>query len=275
MKLEVKNLSIVFQNWKMEKMSFTAESGEFLTILGPTGSGKSSILKAIAGILKPRGGEIFFDKNNITTVPVEKRNIGLVFQNNALFPNLNVLENVAFGLNTRKDPAWLEKSKKILSLFGIEKLANRGVADLSGGEEKLVAIARAIVTEPRMMLFDEPLNGLDAKLKETLKKKIKKTQQILGKTTIFVTHDIDEAFFLSDKIIILNNGKIEQVGKPEEIFEKPKTRFVKEFLKDYSLIKARVEKGILKGKFEVKTNLKEAEGYLNLKKNNFRKKPTK
>ncbi|MDO8634325.1 MAG: ABC transporter ATP-binding protein, partial [archaeon] len=270
MRLEVKNLCVSFPNWRMEKISFAAESGEFLTILGSTGSGKSTILAAIAGIVEPEKGEIFFDGASVSGLPAEKRNVGLVFQNNALFPHLSVFENVAFGLKVKKEKNWREKTQRMLEMLGIERLAERSVKNLSGGEEKLVAIARALVTEPCIMLFDEPLNGLDARLREKLKKTIKETQEKLGKTTVFVTHDVDEAFFLSDKIIVLNNGRIEQTGTPEEIFEKPATRFVKEFVEGYALVRARVEKGVLKGKFEVSTGLKDGAGLLNLKKNNFR-----
>ncbi|MBI4044599.1 MAG: ABC transporter ATP-binding protein [Candidatus Diapherotrites archaeon] len=271
MRLEVRNLEVNFPGWKTGKISFTAPSGGFLTILGPTGSGKSTILKAIAGIVEPSGGNILFDGASVNGLPAEKRNVGMVFQNNALFPHLNVLENVAFGLKTRKEKKWLEKTMAMLEMLGVERLAERGVKNLSGGEEKLVAICRALVTDPAIMLFDEPLNGLDALLREKLKKTIRETQQGTGKTTVFVTHDVDEAFFLSDRIIVLNNGRIEQVGAPGEIFEKPATKFVREFVEGYSIVKARVEKGVLSGKFEVQTGLGDGEGFLNLKKNNFRK----
>ncbi len=275
MKLELKNVNAKAGNFELKNISFEAQTGSFFSIVGPTGSGKSTLLKAIAGIAAIDKGEVFLGEDKITNMPPEKRGVGFVFQDSALFPHLNVFENVAFGLRVRKEKNVEEKVKETLGLTGLKGFEKRNVQNLSGGEKKLVAIARAIAFAPKLLLLDEPLAGLDARLREKLKRQIKELQESLGVTTLYVTHDIDEAFFLSDKIMVLNNGKIEQVGAPKEIFLSPKTAFVKEFVSDYSLVKARVEKKggkkVLSARLEAETSQEEGNGFVNVKKNNFRK----
>jgi ABC-type Fe3+/spermidine/putrescine transport system ATPase subunit len=275
MKVELKGISVEYIDWQMKNISFTVNSGEFVTLLGPSGCGKTSILKVISGIIKHSGGTVLFDGENISDVPPEKRGIGYVFQNDSLFPHMNVFENVAFGLRVRKAGNVNEKVNKSLSLVHLEGYGNKHVNELSGGEARRVAIARALAIQPKILLLDEPMNGLDAKLREKLKQLLKEIRSKLGTTTIFVTHDLDEAFYLSDRIVVMNNAAIEQIGTPFEILSKPSTKFVEDFISDYSLVGVQVKKtenkSILSGNFSVDVgNASAGEGFINLKKNNFR-----
>ena len=275
MDLRLQKVCVKFGEWELKNISFEVNSSEFFSIVGPTGSGKSTILKAIAGIEGIKSGSVFVSDKKINDVAPEKRNIGFVFQNASLFSHLNVLENVAFGPKIRKDKNASEKAKMFLEMVGLNGFEERKVSGLSGGQSRLVSIARALAIEPKILLLDEPLNGLDARLREKLKVLIKKIQRELKVTTVYVTHDIDEAFFLSDKIMVLNEGKVEQIGLPSEIFSSPKNSFVREFVSDYALVKANVEKkhnkNFLVGEFAFETDLNEGKGYINIKKNNFRK----
>lgn len=269
MRLELKNVSVKVGSFEAKDISFSVKSGEFAAILGPTGSGKSTILKTIAGLATPLSGEIFFGEKKINDLPCEKRNVGFVFQNSSLFPHLNVFENIAFGLKVRGEKKAQEKVEKILELTGLCGFEKRNVKTLSGGEERLVAIARSLVIDPAFLLLDEPLTGLDSRLREKLKLKIKEMQSKLKKTTVFVTHDIDEAFFLSDKIIVMNKGKIERQGPPQELFLNPKTMFVKDFLSDYALVNVKPKN---KNTAEIETTQWKKEGLIIVKKSNFREK---
>ena len=275
MKVQLDGISIEYIDWQMKNISFSVNSGEFVTLLGPSGCGKTSILKVISGIIKHSEGSVLFDGENINDVPPEKRGIGYVFQNDSLFPHMNVFENVAFGLRVRNAENINEKVNKSLSLVHLEGYGNKHVNELSGGEARRVAIARALAIQPKILLLDEPMNGLDAKLREKLKQLLKEIQSKLGTTTIFVTHDLDEAFYLSDKIVVMNNAAIEQIGTPFEILSRPATKFVEEFTSDYSLVGVQVKKtgnkNILSGNFSVNVeNTPAGEGFINLKKNNFR-----
>ena len=210
--------------------------GEFVTLLGPSGCGKTTILRMIAGFEKPTSGEIWFDDRLIcggkTFVPPEKRGIGMVFQSYAVWPHMNVYDNVAYPLTIRRDPKEEIRARveKALGLMHLETYAQRLPSQLSGGQQQRVALARAMVAEPKLLLLDEPLSNLDAKLRETMRFEIKRLQKTLGITVIYVTHDQTEAMAMSDRIFVLNRGGLQQAGSPEEIYNKPVNPFVADFL---------------------------------------------
>ena len=206
--------------------------GELVSLLGPSGCGKTTTLRVIAGFIIPSSGQLFVDTEEMTKVPVHKRNFGLVFQSYALFPHLSVYENVAFGLKLRKmEKAEMDrKIKEILEVCDLTEYAQRFPKQLSGGQRQRVALARALVIEPRLLLLDEPLSNLDAKLRLNMRVEIKRLQKKLGITTVFVTHDQEECFSISDKVAVMNGGVIEQFGTPEEIYSRPKTEFVARFI---------------------------------------------
>ncbi|MEK6954103.1 MAG: ABC transporter ATP-binding protein [Candidatus Micrarchaeota archaeon] len=216
-------------------MAITARKGEFISILGPSGSGKSTLLNMIAGLLEPNAGKILLDGADISSLPPERRNFGMVFQDKLLFPHMTVLENVQFGLKMHKMD--LNLAKKALLAVGLEKFHSRGINSLSGGEKQRLAIARAIAYRPRLFLLDEPLKELDAVVKERIKIELKSLQKSLGITTIYVTHDVDEAFYLSDRVYLIHGGKIMQSGRPLDVFKKPANAFVKKYFSPYVLIK--------------------------------------
>ncbi|MBV8651682.1 MAG: ABC transporter ATP-binding protein, partial [Alphaproteobacteria bacterium] len=223
-------------------IDLTIRQGEFLTLLGPSGCGKTTILRMIAGLVPPSAGRIRLAGSDITRQPVHRRNMGLVFQSYALFPHLSVARNVAFGLEMRgvKTEAAQKRVADALALVRLEGLAERRPASLSGGQQQRVALARALVIEPAVLLLDEPLSNLDAKLREELREEIRDIQRRLGITTVFVTHDQEEALTMSDRIVVMNAGRIEQVGSPTEIYEKPKTPFVAGFIGRMNRIEAKV-----------------------------------
>ena len=216
-------------------VALTAGQGEFVTILGPSGSGKTTALMLLAGLLEPDRGIIRIDGKDISGLPPEKRGFGVVFQEKLLFPHLSVFENAAFGLRVRNlsvQPAW-----RALDTVGIRHLAHRNVSSLSGGERQRAAIARAIAFGPRLLLLDEPLKELDAAVREKIKVELKRLQHSLGITTVYVTHDVEEAFFLSDKIVILHAGKSVQTGRPLAVFRHPRNRAVRDYFSPYGLVK--------------------------------------
>jgi putative spermidine/putrescine transport system ATP-binding protein len=206
--------------------------GSFLTLLGPSGSGKTTILMSIAGFVEPSGGQILLDDTDITRRPPDKRNFGMVFQGYALFPHMTVAENIWFPLKVRgiSKSAAGEKIRSALELVQLGHLADRYPSQLSGGQQQRVALARALVFEPDLLLLDEPLSALDKKLRADLQWELKSLHQRLGTTFIYVTHDQEEALSMSDEIVILRDGKIEQQGGPGLLYEKPATRFVADFL---------------------------------------------
>jgi putative spermidine/putrescine transport system ATP-binding protein len=213
-------------------LDLVAERGEFLTLLGPSGCGKTTVLRMIAGLVPPSAGRIAVDGCDVTAMPAHRRNMGLVFQNYALFPHLNVARNVAFGLEMRgagKD-AIDRRVADSLALVRLEGLRKRMPRELSGGQQQRVALARALVIEPALLLLDEPLSNLDAKLREELRDEIRDIQRRLGITAIFVTHDQVEALTLSDRIAVMNAGQLEQLGTPSEIYERPASEFVAAFI---------------------------------------------
>ena len=213
-------------------ISLNIEQGEFFTLLGPSGCGKTTLLRMIAGFNTVDGGEICFDEQVINTLPAHKRDIGMVFQNYAIFPHLNVADNVAYGLKARKVPKTdiTPRVDEALKMVQIDQLKARQPNELSGGQQQRVALARAFVIEPGVLLMDEPLSNLDAKLRVQMRTTIKKLQRRLGITTIYVTHDQEEALAISDRIAVMNQGNIMQIGRPEEIYRKPANPFVANFI---------------------------------------------
>ena len=213
-------------------ISLNIEQGEFFTLLGPSGCGKTTLLRMIAGFNMVDGGEICFDEQVINTLPAHKRDIGMVFQNYAIFPHLNVADNVAYGLKARKVPKEqiIPRVDEALKMVQIDQLKARQPNELSGGQQQRVALARAFVIEPGVLLMDEPLSNLDAKLRVQMRTTIKKLQRRLGITTVYVTHDQEEALAISDRIAVMNQGNIMQIGKPEEIYRKPANPFVANFI---------------------------------------------
>ena len=206
--------------------------GEFVTLLGPSGCGKTTTLRMIAGLVEPTGGRVFFDDQDVTFLPPRTRNIGFVFQTPALFPHLSVADNVGFGLSVKraKKPAIAARVDEMLALVGLAGYGARLPAQLSGGQQQRVALARVLATDPRVLLFDEPLSALDRNLRDTLKYSILDLQRRTAKTAIYVTHDQSEAFAISDRIVVMNSGRVEQIGTQMEIYLSPKTEFVAEFI---------------------------------------------
>jgi iron(III) transport system ATP-binding protein len=237
--LEIRNLTKQFtSDYSEEKViavngfNLSIQKGEFITLLGPSGCGKTTTLRMIGGFEQPTEGDILLDGVRINDIPANKRDTCMVFQSYALFPHMNLFKNVAYGLELKKYSPKVIKDKVewILGLVGLEALINRPVAQLSGGQQQRVALARAMVNEPKVLLFDEPLSNLDAKLRVKMRIFIRKIQQELNITSIYVTHDQEEAMTLSDRIVIMNQGRIEQVGAPEDIYAHPQTEFVADFI---------------------------------------------
>jgi len=216
--------------------------GEFVTLLGPSGCGKTTVLRTLAGLEEPDAGEILLDARAITQLPAHRRRIGLVFQNYALFPHMTVSENVAYSMRIRSAPADATRTEVAAALkaVGLEALGTRLPSQLSGGQQQRVALARALVMKPDLLLFDEPLSNLDAKLRVQVRGELKRLQKQLGTTTIYVTHDQDEAMSLSDRIAVMNAGRVEQVGTPEEIYARPASLFVADFVGQVNALPGRV-----------------------------------
>jgi putative spermidine/putrescine transport system ATP-binding protein len=216
----------------VDDISLNIKSGEYMTFLGPSGSGKTTTLMMIAGFLIPSAGDIQVDGRSITTVPPYKRNIGMVFQNYALFPHMSIFENIAFPLQMRRTPK--DKIKKkvnwALDLVQLRGFENRRPSQLSGGQQQRIAVARALVFEPPVLLLDEPLGALDAKLREGMQIELKQLHNRIGATILYVTHDQEEALTLSDRIVVFNDGKIMQVGTPDDLYQMPQSRFVADFI---------------------------------------------
>jgi len=216
----------------VDHVSLEAKDKEFVTLLGPSGCGKTTTLRIIAGLVYPDTGDIYFDDERVTDLPPYKRRIGFVFQRIALFPHMNVYSNIAFGLKTRHYPKddIKKKVKEALEFVHMNGFEKRSPRQLSGGQAQRVEIARVLVTDPDVLLFDEPLSNLDAKLRDELKYEIRRIQRETGRTAIYVTHDQAEAFAISDRIYVMNNGAIQQIGTPMELYLEPKTSFVADFI---------------------------------------------
>ena len=219
-------------------ISLDIKSREFVTLLGPSGCGKTTTLRIIGGFEQPDSGDVLFDGRRLNDVPPYRREINTVFQRYALFPHLNVAENIAFGLHIKKmNPAEIKlKTREMLSLVGLSGFEARDVTSLSGGQQQRVAIARALVCEPRVLLLDEPLGALDLKLRKDMQIELKRIQQRTGITFIYVTHDQEEALTMSDRIVVMNHGVIQQVGSPTDIYNEPENAFVADFIGESNII---------------------------------------
>ncbi len=226
----------------VDRLDLVVRDGEILTLLGPSGCGKTTTLRCIAGFVVPDEGRIFLGEEEVTRLPPEKRDIGFVFQNYALWPHMTVFQNLAFGLQLRRTPKEEigKRVREVLSLVRLSGMEDRYPRQLSGGQQQRVALARALVLRPRVLLLDEPLSNLDAKLREEMRFEIRELQRQLGITAIYVTHDQAEALVLSDRIAVLNEGRLVQLGTPEEIYQRPANRFVAGFIGLSSFVEARV-----------------------------------
>ena len=233
MLIKVDNLTKKFNDLvAVDNLSFQAKKGEFLCLLGPSGCGKTTVLRMIGGFLKPDNGQIILDGENITNVSPEKRQVSTVFQSYALFPHMTVMENTIYGLkfkgNSKKEA--VAKGEEYLDIVGLSSEKNKRVTQLSGGQQQRVALARSLVINPKVLLLDEPLSNLDAKLRIRMRDEIKDIQERFNITMIFVTHDQEEALSMADRVLIMNRGKLEQIGTPEEVYNNPKTKFVLDFM---------------------------------------------
>ena len=233
--IELKNVYKTYEDdgfTAVSDFNLEVKRGEFVTFLGPSGCGKTTTLRMIAGFDLPTSGEILLNGKSITNLPPNKRPINTVFQRYALFPHMNIYENIAFGLKQKKVSREVidKKVKKVLALVDLEGFEERSVATLSGGQQQRVAIARAVVNEPEILLLDEPLGALDLKMRKEMQLELKAMHKELGITFIYVTHDQEEALTMSDKIVVMSNGHIQQVGTPAEVFDMPKNLFVAEFI---------------------------------------------
>jgi len=259
--LELRNVTKVFTSpyeeeniVAVEKVDLKINKGEMITLLGPSGCGKTTTLRMIGGFEDVTEGEIYLDGIKVNDIPANKRATIMVFQSYALFPHMNIYQNISYGLEVKRFPKQKirEKVKKILEIVGLKGMGNRPVAQISGGQQQRVALARAIVNEPKVLLFDEPLSNLDAKLRVKMRTEIRKLQKKLNITSIYVTHDQEEAMSLSDRIVVMNLGRIEQIGTPEEIYAQPRNRFVADFIgKQTNFLDGQIVKNV-EGKVEIK-----------------------
>ena len=241
--VELRRISKFFGSVQAVKsVDLTLDAGSFTTLLGPSGCGKTTILRMVAGLETPSDGEILVNGNRINEVPIHKRNIGLVFQNYALFPHKSVFDNVAFGLKYRDVPKDESRRRvaQALELVRLPGMESRLPSQLSGGQQQRIALARAVVIQPDVLLLDEPLSALDANLREEMRVELKKIQRELNITTLFVTHDQEEALAMSDTVVVMSEGESEQQGAPEEVYNRPASAFVADFLGYSNLLEARV-----------------------------------
>ena len=237
--IEIKNVSKTYgDNTVLNNLSLNIRKNEFLTLLGPSGCGKTTTLKILAGFENSDIGKVLFNDEDISALPPYKRQLNTVFQKYALFPHMNVYENIAFGLKLKKMPKDVidQKVKEMLKLVALEGYENRDIEALSGGQQQRVAIARALVNEPKVLLLDEPLGALDMKLRKGMQIELKRIQQKLGITFIFVTHDQEEALTMSDTIVVMNKGEIQQMGSPEDIYNEPANSFVAKFIGESNIV---------------------------------------
>jgi iron(III) transport system ATP-binding protein len=216
----------------VETVSLELPAGQLVTLLGPSGCGKTTILRMVAGLERPSGGKIFFGQDDVTQLPAYLRDVTMMFQSYALFPHMNVFDNIAYGLRVTKRPIAeiRDRVAGVVAQVGLQNLEQRAVQALSGGQQQRVALARALVMQPRVLLFDEPLSNLDAKLRKRVREEIRELQQKFGITSLYVTHDQEEAMAISDLVVVMRSGIIEQKGAPRELYQAPKTRFVADFI---------------------------------------------
>ena len=250
MSIKVKEVVKRFDNFTaLDGVSLQINSGELVALLGPSGSGKTTLLRIIAGLDFPTGGKIKMDGIDASTKHVGARNVGFVFQHYALFRHMTVFENVAFGLRVKprriraREPEICERVMRLLKLVQLEGFAQRYPSQLSGGQRQRVALARALAIEPRVLLLDEPFGALDAKVRKELRRWLRRLHEEMGLTSVFVTHDQEEALELADRVVVMSNGKIEQVGTPDEVYENPATPFVYEFLGHVNRMPVTVARG--------------------------------
>jgi len=229
--VSLKNLTLAYgKTVAVEGLNLGVRKGELIALLGPSGCGKTTTMRAIAGLLTPRSGRISIDGRDVTRVPPSRREVGLVFQSYALFPHLSVYENVAFGLRLRREPDLDAKVMAGLETVGLTEFAKRQVPDLSGGQQQRVSLARSLVMKPKVLLLDEPLSNLDARLRLEMRTELQRVQKDTGITMVFVTHDQSEALALADRIVLMRDGRIEQLGTPEEIYNAPVSGFAADFM---------------------------------------------
>lgn len=229
--LELKKIRKSYEGIEVLKnINLKIEKGEIVSILGPSGCGKTTLLNLILGLTQVSEGRIIFDGEDITEMPMEKRGFNIVFQDYALFPNLNVYENIVYGLKNKPNISTTKEVQDLINLLGLGKHLTKKIEELSGGQKQRTALARTLVMKPKILLLDEPLSALDGVIKESIKQKIKEIARDFELTTIIVTHDPEEALTLSDKVLIVNEGQISQFGTPEEIIKKPANDFVSEFI---------------------------------------------
>ena len=238
--VNLKDIEVVFEDGEriLKKINLDIKDKEFVTFLGPSGCGKTTTLRIIGGFLEPTSGDVFFEGKRINGLPPYKRNVNTVFQRYALFPHLNVYENIAFGLRVKKlpDKEIVKRVGEMLELVNLKGFEKRSVARLSGGQQQRVAIARALVNHPKVLLLDEPLGALDLKLRKEMQTELRKIQQALELTFIYVTHDQEEALTMSDTVVVMNNGNIQQIGSPTDIYNEPVNAFVADFIGESNII---------------------------------------
>ena len=243
--VSLKDIVVDFDGQKvLDGLSLDIHDKEFVTFLGPSGCGKTTTLRVIAGFVTPKSGNVFFDGKDITNLPPYKRQVNTVFQKYALFPHLNVFENVAFGLRLKKMPEEQLRPKvlEMLEIVGLKGFERRSIHQLSGGQQQRVAIARSLVNQPRVLLLDEPLGALDLKLRKEMQLELKRLQRELNITFVYVTHDQEEALTMSDTIVVMNQGYIQQIGTPEKIYNEPENAFVADFIGESNIISATMVK---------------------------------
>lgn len=236
--LELKHITKKYgENTVLDDISLTIGKGQIVSILGPSGGGKTTLLNVLLGITETTSGRIIYDGEDITRVPMEKRGFNIVFQDYALFPNLNAYENITYGLRNNPSISSQEEVEELIELLGLREHLTKKISQLSGGQKQRVALARTLVTKPRLLLLDEPLSALDGVIKESIKQKIKQIVDQYQLTTVMVTHDPEEALTMSDRVLIMNHGTIAQYSTPEEIVNEPTSQFIKDFILRQLIIK--------------------------------------
>ena len=241
--IELRDITVEFDGERvLDRLNLSIGDGEFVTLLGSSGCGKTTTLRVIAGFIQPQSGEVFFDGKSVAGLPPYKRPVNTIFQRYALFPNYNVYENIAFGLKLKKVPKdeIKERVTEMLRLVNLSGFENRSVTRLSGGQQQRVAIARSLINQPKVLLLDEPLAALDLKLRKDMQNELKNMQKKLGITFIYVTHDQEEALSMSDTVVVMNEGTVQQIGKPTDIYNEPQNAFVADFIGESNIIDGRM-----------------------------------